>query len=331
MSLSDSFLEALIQGHLTPIRWLASTDATLSPEIREDTLSLYYRGGRILKCQRTTNSYKADFDNSYCNYLSEGSALVGQIDDRPCTLNTEHDVARWIEIVPYLKAAMDNWFTMGNRNLESEYQQLLVRENNIDLCKSTDYFICDTERVEEFDDNGTKYKARFDFVGVHWPSNGPSRRNTSDLGFVIGEMKYGDGAVAGHKGLVDHLRAVQQFLEDRNRLCALKDAMRISFNQKRRLKFIRNQNDICTFESSDSAPMWLLVIANHDPEASRLKDELAELSKDDDSSVRIRVAVSNFMGYGLYDQGVYNIDDFLRRFNKNVFHRGINNSDQEST
>ena len=76
-------------------------------------------------------------------------------------------------------------------------------------------------------------------------------------------MKHGDGALTGPQGIEKHLEHLRSFLKDSSRLTRLKNVMREVFNQKRKLGFIANQNDITSFEEDQKPPVWLLVLVLH--------------------------------------------------------------------
>ena len=323
MPLSQDFLTALEEGHLSSLRSFLLTDRTLSPEIRQDTLTIYYRGGRLLKLQETDKGYTASFDPSYVLAKSGPwyASWAEQATGSPSSLNSPTEVSQWLASVPFAKAVMDRWF-VAKGGLEREAQQLIVRENNQDgdFARATDYFFCDMERVGEsvvtvVDDEEANHGLRFDLVGVHWPSTPHERRKTTNRTLVIAEAKYGDGAHAGDAGIVDHFRLLRLFISESGRAAALKQAMVTSFQQKHRLGFIQCQRPLESFTDERSPIIWLLILINHDPEKTALRDELQELSNLVDmggnSPLQVRVAASNFMGYGLWDEGIADLSTFL--------------------
>jgi len=296
----------------------------LSPEVRSDTLSVYYRGGRLLQLRQHGSAYRAAFDSQYAKrpdgteYPTE--PWIKDIESLPSSLDSIENVTECLHLVPALKATMDGWFAHYPKP-ERECVQLLVRDNNVGPGNSTDYFVCDTERDERFEFVEKSLQLRFDFVAVHWPSTGPERKRTEGRGLVLGEVKDGDGAITGPAGIADHIDGLRAFLADTDRLAKLKEAMKTAFNQKRQLGFIDNQNDISSFEDN-SQPIWLLVLVDHDPEKSRLAGILEELANIKDPPAMIRIATSNFMGYGLYDQAVYTVDDFRNKFQDQIYPSG---------
>lgn len=300
--LSDNFLKALKKGMLSPVLNLVKADTTLCLEIRENYINIYYRGGNILRIEECDDAYKAGFDRKY---LDELSTRVPQ--SLPESLISSTDVDSWTLVMPFLKHEMDLWFGRNPKN-EREFQQLIVRENNLGRCaKSTDYFICD---IEYANNNG-----RFDLLAVRWPSSGSERKNNENLGLAFIEMKYCDSALTGKAGLKKHLKDMDSFLSDKRRLDDLKSEMRSVFNQMRGLGLINNQKDISQF--NNDKPEYIFVLANHDPASSILKRELNGVPLNY-PSLELKFAVSNFMGYGLYKENIYSLKDFLKRFKEQI-------------
>ena len=165
---------------------LVLQDTTLELEMRGTrSASIYYRGDRLLCIEWDGTQYVLHFDTNYCRH---GQNLSGQ-----------PSIAEAIEQVPIYKQAMDRWFSEYPK-YEREFQQLVERDNNRhgEISHATDYYIVDTEFVYE--------DARFDMVAVHWPSIGVVRKNLHAPKLVFIEMKYGDGALSGTAGLMDHLK-----------------------------------------------------------------------------------------------------------------------------
>jgi len=300
--LSEDFLNELEKGLLSPILDLVKIDATLCLEIRENYINIYYRGGNILRIEKTNECYVTSFDRKY---LIEETTRVPT--NLPAKLTSPQDINSWLLAIPFLKNEMDLWFGRNPKN-EREFQQLIVRENNLGRCaKGTDYFICD---IEYANSNG-----RFDLIAVRWPSSGAERKNNKNIGLVFIEMKYCDGALTGKAGLKEHLKDMNVFLSNQNRLGSLKIEMKNVFNQMRRLKLINNQKDIAQF--NEDKPEYIFILANHDPASSVLKRELEGLPVDY-PNLELKFAISNFMGYGLYRQNIYDLKSFLRRCKEQI-------------
>lgn len=301
--LSRTFISTLKSGHLQSVLNLVKDDFTLCLEIRENYINIYYRGGNILKIEQKGDSFNASFDR---RYLVEDSSRVPE--KLPTLLAASDDVKKRIDAMPFLKHEMDLWFGKHPKN-EREFQQLMLRENNFaNSAKSTDYFICDIEYANP------NTKGRFDLIAVHWPSSAAGRKNNENLGLAFIEMKYLDNALTGKAGLKEHIKHMNDFLKNSSNLTGIKKETKMVFNQKQNLGLINNQKKIKSF--SDDKPEYILALVNHDPASSILKTELKTLPPC--LNAELKFAVSNFMGYALYNQNIYTLDAFLRRFKDQI-------------
>ncbi|MFB0555020.1 MAG: hypothetical protein ACETWQ_17065 [Phycisphaerae bacterium] len=299
--LSKTFISTLKSGFLQPVLNLVILDSTLCLEIRQKCAEIYYRGGVILKIDERGDSFNVSFDKKY---LVEDSTRVPK--ELPSRLAGSDDVKKWTDVVLFLKHEMDLWFMKHPKN-EREFQQLMIRENNFGKsAKSTDYFICD---IEYQSPNG-----RFDLIAVHWPSSPTGRKNNKNLGLAFMEMKYLDSALTGNAGLQKHVEDINRFLGERKNLIRIKKEMKKIFNQKLELELINNEKLIKSF--NDNKPEYILALVNHDPDSRVLRQELNNLPPC--PYAELKFAVSNFMGYGLYDQNIYTLDSFLRRFEDQI-------------
>ena len=298
--LAQKFINTLKSGFLKPLMDLIIIDSTLCLEIRENYVNIYYRGGNIIKIEETHGVFKASFDRKYLD------KDLTKVPDLPCILNNTEDVEAWLNDIPFLKHEMDLWFGCHPKN-EREFQQLMLRENNVgNSAKGTDYFICDIEYAN--------HTGRFDLIAVKWPSSSVHRKNNKNLRLAFIEMKYLDNALTGSAGLCKHIDDINIFLSNSENLENIKQEMKGIFNQKLDLGLINNQKSIESF--SDHKPEFILALINHDPDSSILRNELEKLP--DCPNAEIKVATSNFMGYGLYNQSIYSLDEFLGKFEGNI-------------
>ena len=309
--LSGPFMAALEAGGLlNPMLERVKKDHTLCLEIREDYINIYYRGGNIIRVERKDN-YFPWFDK---NFSVDGKA--GAFNELPKKLCAKADVNAWISAIPTLKETMDFWFST-NLKEEREFQQLFLRENNGHaIGDATDYFIIDIE----YDNH---CGARFDLIAVEWESKGSIRKLQKQycpkLTFI--EMKYGDNALTGKSGILNHVEDFKEYLHERG-LDSIRNEMVVLFKQKRTLGLIPalvgNKNHVKEFSDETD---FVFLLANHDPASGKLKSVLDELSNRDlvDSlGINLKFCTSNFMGYGLYKQNVYSLAEF-----KDQFHRQI--------
>ena len=114
---------------------------------------------------------------------------------------------------------------------------------------------------------------------------------------MLAEVKHGDDALTGNAGLHAHVRDLNEFLASADDVRELKDDMVQVFNQKRALGLVDCGKDLVSF--SEEPPLYLLLLANHDPESTTLDRELDSMPPSPHAEVRVMRA--SMLGYGLYD------------------------------
>lgn len=304
--LNDAFINDLLKGTLKELLDYVKRDNTLDLQIREDYINIYYQGGNVLKVSEKVGKYLFVFDENYlkaCPFI------------KIVTLEGYQKTKDWNAYFPLAKQAMDFYFS-ENRKEEREFQQLVVRENNYSsIANSTDYFIIDIEY-----DN--RDGARFDIIAIQWDSTSTARQLPKGYKpkLVIFEMKYGDTALNGSSGMEKHCSDFKTFTSKRATVSAFKHEMLQLFQQKRTLGLIPplikidakgNSKPIVEFEDQIE---FIFLIANHDPESTKLQNELTHLVNHD-----VKFIASNFMGYGLYNQNVFTLEKFMHRFQRQIF------------
>jgi hypothetical protein len=158
---------------------------------------------------------------------------------------------------------------------------------------------------------------RFDAIAAHWPSSSSSRKNKTNIGLSLIEMKYADVSLTGSSGLYNHCLDASAFLSNNSNINTLKDEMREIFNQKLELGLIKNQNSIESFNNNN--PEYILIFVNHKPASTVLKRELKKVSNMlKTQKLNLKIATSTFMGYGLYKKSIYTLDDFLVKFDQQL-------------
>ena len=299
--LNPRFLNDLADGGaLSPLRRMVTLDPSLCLELREHYINVYYRGGNLMKVTQATNGYVFSFDE---NYLPDTTPLAPLARD---------DAKAWLDAAPRFKQAIDEYLGKQARD-EREFRQALLRVNNFgrkntkapSIASRTDYYICDIEPQTK--------PSRVDLVAVHWPTS--KRRDAENRRLVLIEMKYGDDSIVGNAGIRSHIADVNEFLSQPEDVQAFKQDMVAVFNQKLRLGLIDCDKELTSF--SDCKPMLLLVLANHQPRSSKLRDVLADLPES--PHAKLCIATASFMGYGLYDQGVHTISQARERFGDYIY------------
>lgn len=311
--LSPQFMKDLKGGFLSPLKEKVKNDYSLSLEIRDNYINIYYRGGNLLKLSEVkAHCYEPSFEE---NYAREKDTFLNGLPKE--VLSPDH-LKAWLDKFPLLKSIMDSWFSKHPK-LEREFQQMVVWENNnSSIAKSTDYFIADIE----YDNN---QGSRFDMVAIQWDSTASARKlqseNIPKLCFI--EMKYGDAALGGKAGMLDHVEQWSEYLSQEKNKKYIKKEMLNLFQQKRDLCLMAglkdNPNEVKSFSDEIDC---IFLLANHDPEKSGLKEVIYKLGQIEIPCVEIKFCASNFMGYGLYKENVINIDKFQKRYNTQIYSKG---------
>ena len=296
--LSDRFMGDLINGKLSPLLERIHMDSTFDLQIRDEYVNIYYRGGNLLKLESSSGIYIPHFDEKYCmgnEELIDQLCNVSEIQSQP-------EMIEWLNTFPLMKLIMDRYFSKHSSE-EREAQQLIVRDNNTgSISRSTDYYICDIEYANQL--------GRFDLIVVRWPSTGPCRIQKHGHRLAIIEAKFGDGSITGTSGIESHVNQVETFLGDRCRVQSLKTEMVRIFNQKHQLGLINGELELESF--SDEPPMLILALINHDPEKSKLRDEILKLQGN--TNLDIYISLGCFMGYGLYDHAILSLDEVVTQY-----------------
>lgn len=263
-------------------------DGTLELEMRgKGAAAIYYRGGRLFRIEQDGSTYALTFDTNYC---FAGNELAGNL-----------SITDAVQNAPIYKQSMDRWLAKHGK-YESEFRQIVVRDNNGhgETSHATDYYIADIEYAYA--------GKRLDMVAVHWPSTGAMRKNRKAPKLALIEMKYGDGSLGGESGIMEHLQDFMNFRQtaDISTICA--DYAEV-FRQKCDLGLIPDLADLphdIVIQSEDVDLIFLL--ANHDPAKSKLTTIVNAL--DSAQYPFVKFAFASMMGYGLYDEMMYSIEEF---------------------
>jgi len=303
--ISVKFQEDLNSGILKPILNNVHRDNNLTVEIRHNYINIYYRGGNLLRISEKATGYNFFFD---LEFIKDNNVEKEIISSLPKHVALKNDTQKWSDMLPTIKAIMDTYF-VSHKKAEREFQQLVVRENNIGgIAKKTDYFICDVEY--QIDDT------RFDLVAAKCMSRGKYR-------LALIEMKYADSALGGKSGIVDHVRKVYKYLSENN-INYLKKEMYGILEIKRALKLVE---DLPTkFEFLKVKPEFIFLLANHQPASNSLYSELNKLEKENFyidlcKMADLKIATASFFGYGLFNDCIYTLNEF-KEINKTLLDIG---------
>lgn len=325
--ITPEFEAQLTSGVLLPLLERVRHDDTLSLEIRNGYVDIYYRGGRLLGLHPQARGAKflTQFDERYfgdeTTYRSKRSTPPARV------IESDADAEAWVDAFAEYKQAMDIRFSLHPK-IEREYQQAVVRDNNRHWSgDASDYVVVDIEYAQSaraFADQNANY--RFDMVGFRWPAEGKTRAS-GVVTPVIMEMKAGDGALASpplskgpddlSPGLIKHVIDIERFLTPQpgkttsdpyDLMCT--ELLNV-FETKRRLRLPsipKRMWDITITEVSPR-PEVLFVLANHQPSSTILARELKKLPARERADYRI--ATVTYAGYALFADNLKTIDQVI--------------------
>ena len=299
-ALDSCVFDDFSKGHIFfPLLDLVKKDHTLDMELRGNAVEIYYRGGLLYRIEKKSNgNYKITYTKEYIlNKNAQGSGVINSVADAVAV----NEVAKH-------KQDMDFYFSQYPK-LEREFQQIIVRENNLsgNISHATDYFILDIEYAfKDKSDVPDAIDARFDMLAVKWVSTGSERKNTENLPIAFIEVKYGDGAVNGQAGIDKHIRDYINFRKDKDKMKQLAEDMGQVFKQKHILGLIKvyEEKELNISIDPDNVE-YIFIFANHDPDKTNLlkeiKTAIATWKKPDTEKYlkEIKVAKASEMGYGL--------------------------------
>ena len=327
--ISQEFIQQFESGMLRPILERLQHDDTLSLEIRNGYVSIYYRGGNLLRL--TTNSkatrFTAFFDARYCGEEADYRCSLPGVPP-PAAVESADDARAWVDAFSHYKQAMDIRF-LKHPKIEREYQQAVVRDNNRHVSgDKSDYMIVDIEYAQSpaaFPER--TYNFRFDMIGLRWPVKGGDR-GSGVVTPVIIEMKTGDTALASHPtgpegkdlspGLAKHVRDIESFLAPApggttsGPYQLLRGELRRTFEVKQRLGLpsVPERMRRLTITELTERPEVLFIIANHQPASGAFGRELLRLPPREHADYY--VATVQWMGYALFAENMKPLDEYMR-------------------
>ncbi|RDY23916.1 hypothetical protein CHF27_006070 [Romboutsia maritimum] len=308
--ISNTFIEDLEGGILRNILKYVKSDTTLAMEIRKNSINIYYRGGSLIKVRESNpNEYKAYFDKNYIASDDRQSVILECIDN----ITSVEKTKKLVDVIPKIKQQMDFWMHMKKPNGgEREYQHIVAKENNYgNIGKKSDYFICDIEYSGALNENRN---FNFDMIGIKWPSKEENRKCTDNLDLCLIDMNYGDDYFDDQTAFLRNINDMYLFLCDENKLKTLKSEMIDVLKIKSRLGLIYPYKEV-TVDFSNKIEI-IFIFGNHNPENKELLRELnnlknTEIFKNISKLADIKISISSFMGYGLYENYMLSIDETI--------------------
>jgi hypothetical protein len=314
-------------GILFPLLQRVQNDDTLSLEIRNGYVTIYYRGGRLLGIHEQANAtrFSTEFDERY--FGAEAAYRLERPAPPTRTITCEADAQAWVDAFAVYKQAMDVRFCLHPK-IEREYQQAVVRDNNRHATgELSDYVVVDVEYAQSPRAcPGQNANYRFDMVGFRWPAEGKTRASGL-VTPVIMEMKAGDGALASPclsddpddlaPGLVKHVIDIELFLtpglgeELSEPYRLLRGELQTMFETKQRLDLRSLPKCMRKLQITEMSarPEVVFFLANHHPRSRILARELKKLPPC--TRADYRIATVSYAGYALFANNIKPLDEFI--------------------
>lgn len=174
-ALSDEFIRELKAGIYHPVVQRVRLDKDLDMEFRGTYINIYYQGHSILNLKKNGNVM---IDKKFQR------GIEGKI---PKVFKTRGDINTYLELLPKIK---DNVVycpqekgERSSKSRELEFEQLLIRANNLESRNNSEYIILDRQYVVN------KGIDRWDLVALRWPIEKRGRPYQEGYLSVI-EIKY---------------------------------------------------------------------------------------------------------------------------------------------
>jgi len=143
-------------------------DNTLDFEIRNGYINIYFKGNSILKLNENGS---IEIHKKFLRGTSLSSF----------TFSSTSDVKNYLDNIPLIK---NNVISVKSKRptLEIEYEQLLIRSNNLNKNVNSEIFLTDRQYADNINNS------RFDLSGFFWSRKNRKRNQTVPLTFI--EVKY---------------------------------------------------------------------------------------------------------------------------------------------
>ncbi len=238
--IDQRFIKDLLCGELQYFfEKVKSNRDTLSLEVRDGYINIYYKGGNLLRIRQQKTKYTFEFDAQYCKN-KENDANFSLLNDRG-----SHDAEAYKQHFDLMMQEMTSWF-VAHPKPERDYQQELLVNNPeiIDI----EYQI--------------GKRMRLDMLYV------------AENKLFIVENKFGNGAIGGKAGMSKHYQDICDLLNDSKTREEVLDSVCHISQAKKALGLTDTaieKNDIKGIEI-------LFLMANYIPKGKALSNELAKMN-----------------------------------------------------
>ena len=181
--ISDSFIEDLTTGFLSPLLEKVKEDKSLCLEIRNNNnVIVYFSGCKMLELtERKSGGYKVNYCEPYYDTLQFDK---GQIRLKNKIVRTEHDIKRWIKDFVAFKYVINEFFNEHYTRTSDYIRQTLIQEYESSVSsESKKFVICD-----QLYENRKLNIPIFKMVGFQCPSISVSNSTSLDCRLAIIEF-----------------------------------------------------------------------------------------------------------------------------------------------
>jgi len=290
-ALSNEFIDKLNpekDGIYGPLVELVRQNKDLHMEF-SGQLDLQNLENRLPKDEVCTIHYKG---NSILNLHRDGSFRIAPAFTKgvglPKFLRTQDDVSTYVGLAPRIMFNVANY---GKTSMEIEYEQMIIRANNLERRVNSEYIVVYNQY--------TIFNKQWDLLAIKWP-RAERRKPTGQLALI--EVKYAlnPEIKTAYEQLERYYTCLQEILED---LCR---EMELILRQKLTLKLIERtpeqvkQLEKLKLERDPKKTEIILFLVDYNPN-SVWKSGMIEKAKELPFAEQIRIVDG---GLAMWDQGL---------------------------
>lgn len=248
--LSERFIGDLTGVMLHSLTEAVRQDKDLNLEIRENYLNIYYKGHSLLRLQETPKGpYKTKIHNKFLAGVQDPGFL------------DEATLSVFVDAIPRIKT---NILKHGT-SLEIEYEQLIIRANNLEARNNSDYFIVDRQySVPE---------GRFDLTGMFWKAKGHKKYQVVQPCLMEVKFALNDDIKDVHQQLEKYYEAIKpksgEIARELEGIFRQKLALGLYNQPKERLEAMKT----LTFAREIEQFQFILILVDYNPNSLKFGAE----------------------------------------------------------
>jgi hypothetical protein len=276
--LDDKMEKEFMEGTLKPLLEVVKRDRDLVLEFRDPSVADIYCKGQCLEIERCGGGYKI---SAHEKFLNGGSLMLGSAEAADLFVK---------EKLPFVKQRMAELRSAG---MEIEFEQALIRANNLEAKLNTDYFAVDSQ---VFLGSGQDH---IDVLGIYWPDH----RSDEEISLALIEVKF--GLNGGIDKLAEQVERYYDALTDN--ISRIASHTQVMLQQKLRMGLITGGSaealrKLKRLNISDDAKCVKIVVAmvDYDLRSTLLRAQIPKL-RDLKSKKQLKNPIEVIhLGYGLW-------------------------------